>query len=510
MNSVPSQGVIKGVLFDWTGVIMDEVTATGLSEIETIRELGGKAPSYHTWCEDIRVDWRAYYLKCGVDAAMIEKAPSVHAERFKKYSHLVKPFPGVVAMLQALRRRGMITAVVSGQKRDILISAARRYGLTHLFDLILSAEDVTPRKPDPEPLRHALRTLKLRPIETMYLDDMEEGVKIGLVAGVITVGVRSQLKQDLSRADFVVDSAPTVLSLLDTYPHWSKEVRPLSLATDEQRRAVDERYLKKRTADLPRISWFYHADNIALAMELLTWRVVPNGAIITDVGCGTSITAAHLAGARAGRLVKVDLSRVLYEEARASPEPEVTWLHADAARLPIDSDTVDVAICAETLEHVTDDRAVVSELSRVLKPNGYLAVSTPNTIAMTLPPFRKLQRIFNEAGHLREYDEATMKDLLMSSGFEIIQTVTSSFFVYWTLFALERSSVAGALARALNRVPHVAASLRAILAHVIFVENRVLRLWCQGGMCVLCLARKRSQLQESMVPADDVGSNRYD
>lgn len=504
-----SRSVIKGVLFDWTGVIMDELKATGLSEIETIAELGGKPPTYDTWCAEIHTDWRAYYLSNGVKPTMIEKVPRIRIERFKKYAHLVKPFPGVVAMLKELRRRGIVTGVVSAQMREILIPIARQFVLIGLFDLILSAEDVTPPKPDPEPLRHALRTLKLHPIETMYLDDMEGGVKSGLVAGVITVGVRSQLKQDLSHADIVIDSASALLSLLATYPEWSKQLRPLSLATAEQHRALDERYKRKCSGDLQRISWFYHADNLAVAKELLAWNVVLNGGVIADVGCGTSVTAEHIVRAKGGHLLKVDLSRLVFEVPCASLEPELTCLHADAASLPINSGSVDLAICSETLEHVTDDRTAVSELARILKPNGYLVVSIPNAIATTFPPFRKLQSIFNLAGHLREYEENTMRELLMSTGYDVIRIVRSSFFVYWTLNTLERSSMATMLDRALNRMPWMAAALRTIMANIIFVENRLLRSWCKGGMCVLYLARKRSSTQASSLSLDEAEDNRF-
>jgi SAM-dependent methyltransferase len=49
----------------------------------------------------------------------------------------------------------------------------------------------------------------------------------------------------------------------------------------------------------------------------------------------------------------------------------------DITRLPFKSDSFDIVICSEVLEHIPDDAAAVRELVRVLKPGKTLAVSVP-------------------------------------------------------------------------------------------------------------------------------------
>lgn len=50
--------------------------------------------------------------------------------------------------------------------------------------------------------------------------------------------------------------------------------------------------------------------------------------------------------------------------------PRITFFKADGHKLPFRSNSFDVILCTEVLEHVEDPGAVVAELHRVLKPGG--------------------------------------------------------------------------------------------------------------------------------------------
>jgi SAM-dependent methyltransferase len=52
-------------------------------------------------------------------------------------------------------------------------------------------------------------------------------------------------------------------------------------------------------------------------------------------------------------------------------------LFADAQSLPFQGEAIDTAVMLETLEHVPDPKAVLSEIHRVLRPNGCLVLSMP-------------------------------------------------------------------------------------------------------------------------------------
>lgn len=55
------------------------------------------------------------------------------------------------------------------------------------------------------------------------------------------------------------------------------------------------------------------------------------------------------------------------------------FLVCDATKIPFDSNHFDVVILSEVLEHVIDQERCIREIYRVLKPNGYLMLTTPNS-----------------------------------------------------------------------------------------------------------------------------------
>jgi ubiquinone/menaquinone biosynthesis C-methylase UbiE len=56
----------------------------------------------------------------------------------------------------------------------------------------------------------------------------------------------------------------------------------------------------------------------------------------------------------------------------------VQFVQADAQAIALPSNSMDTVICCETIEHVPDPRAALSELARVLRPGGRLFLTAPN------------------------------------------------------------------------------------------------------------------------------------
>jgi len=93
--------------------------------------------------------------------------------------------------------------------------------------------------------------------------------------------------------------------------------------------------------------------------------------LILDVGCGSQPYRS---------LIPVDATYhgLDYNGARANfgyTMPETTYYEGD--RWPIDDTTADVVLCTETLEHVPDPSAFLSEAFRCLKPGGRILLTVP-------------------------------------------------------------------------------------------------------------------------------------
>ena len=113
------------------------------------------------------------------------------------------------------------------------------------------------------------------------------------------------------------------------------------------------------------------------AVELLGGSVELDGVLTLDVGGGAGYLTRALRAAGA-RCVLVDADP--RELSWRGPPPAGSMV-ADAAALPVHSDTVDLVVSSNVLEHVPEPFAVVEEMARVLRPGGHLWISFTNWLS---------------------------------------------------------------------------------------------------------------------------------
>jgi SAM-dependent methyltransferase len=101
--------------------------------------------------------------------------------------------------------------------------------------------------------------------------------------------------------------------------------------------------------------------------------------VVVDVACGSGYGSRVLRDAGPHRAYGVDVDAAAVQGARDKYGTKVlSFVTADAARLPLADDSVDVLVSFETIEHVDPPWRCVAEARRVLKKGGLYLVSTPN------------------------------------------------------------------------------------------------------------------------------------
>jgi ArsR family transcriptional regulator len=103
--------------------------------------------------------------------------------------------------------------------------------------------------------------------------------------------------------------------------------------------------------------------------------LVDNSWIVADLGAGTGTLATRLAPF-ARRVIGVDRSAEMLQtaEARLRDTDNVELRHGDLESIPIDDDSVDLAIMGLVLHYVVDPPAVLREACRILVPGGRLLI----------------------------------------------------------------------------------------------------------------------------------------
>lgn len=102
------------------------------------------------------------------------------------------------------------------------------------------------------------------------------------------------------------------------------------------------------------------------------------GKRVLDAACGMAYGTAMLVDAEASEVVGIDIDESLIAEVRRVAPPNASFDVGDLRELPYEDDDFDLIVCFEAIEHVPDPEKVLDELSRVLRDDGLLALSTPN------------------------------------------------------------------------------------------------------------------------------------
>ena len=96
---------------------------------------------------------------------------------------------------------------------------------------------------------------------------------------------------------------------------------------------------------------------------------------VLDLGCAFGFGTRRLADGRF--VVGIDVNEAYIRRA-ARVDGGARFLRATGERLPFAAAAFDAVLCLDVLEHVADERAVIAEIARVLRPGGVLIASVPH------------------------------------------------------------------------------------------------------------------------------------
>jgi len=204
-----------GALFDWDGVIIDSSAQHEESWELLAAEIGKPLPADHFI--------RGFGMKNQVIIPRIlgwttdpEEVNQYSLRKEFLYREIVKergiePLPGVRDLLTLLNEHGVPCSVASSTHRENIEVIFDAIGLRRYFRAVVTSEDVSHGKPDPEVFLKSAEKIGRDPRNCVVFEDAHVGIEAGRAAGARVIAVATTHPEtELGMADIAVRSLEAV------------------------------------------------------------------------------------------------------------------------------------------------------------------------------------------------------------------------------------------------------------------------------------------------------------
>ena len=200
------------VVFDFDGLIVDSETPEFEAHRQIFAEHGVELTA-EEWCGEVGI-WSAtrnWFEKLGEITGRAVDPVALHEEKRRRFWQVIKmePLPGVRALLDELDAAAVPLALASSSEAWWIHRAAVQLDVARYFRVIVTGDDVTHRKPNPEGYLLAASRLGIAPAGCVAIEDSQHGLAAAKAAGMKAIAIPNWLTagHDLAAADLRVASA---------------------------------------------------------------------------------------------------------------------------------------------------------------------------------------------------------------------------------------------------------------------------------------------------------------
>lgn len=123
----------------------------------------------------------------------------------------VQPYPGFLEALRHLRENGFKTAIVTNSRRANVEPILVRWKIREHFEVMITIDDVSNGKPDPEAVHRAINRLNVSPSDTFFVGDWDSDVHAAGKAGAKTIAFSPDENKEFLSLEELKRSNPTFI-----------------------------------------------------------------------------------------------------------------------------------------------------------------------------------------------------------------------------------------------------------------------------------------------------------
>jgi 2-polyprenyl-3-methyl-5-hydroxy-6-metoxy-1,4-benzoquinol methylase len=163
---------------------------------------------------------------------------------------------------------------------------------------------------------------------------------------------------------------------------------------------------------------------VTRSADLIDFRSGTGGKKMLDIGCGYGFLLKEMK-ARGWDVEGLEVSETGREYALRNWNIPVYSEPLEHLRLP--ANTFDVVTLLYVIEHIFNPLKLLSEINRVLKPEGLVLIRWPHTtpVVKILGPLSKKLDLYHTPYHLFDFSPKTIEKMLFLTGFTSLETIIS-------------------------------------------------------------------------------------
>ncbi len=177
---------IEAVLWDWDGTLIDSASASYACYQEVFGHFG-IAFDRERYESTYSPNWYATYRALELQEGAWPEADARWVGCFERQT--CRLLRGVREALSAARAAGLRQALVTSGSRARVERDLAQDELGGVFEVVICAEDVARKKPDPEGLLEALDRMGIEPTRAAYVGDSPEDIEMARAAGSLAIAI---------------------------------------------------------------------------------------------------------------------------------------------------------------------------------------------------------------------------------------------------------------------------------------------------------------------------------
>ena len=183
--------VVKAVMIDLDGTLLDTAGDLAIVVNMMLKELGKAELPLSTIQSYIGNGIQNLVKKSltksygdKLDAGLFSRAMTFYEREYEKNLCITtRPYPKVIDGLEALKNAGFQLACITNKSEVFTLPLLRATNLLDYFDIVLSGDSLSRKKPDPMPLHHACSFFKILPHEMLLIGDSLNDSEAARAAG---------------------------------------------------------------------------------------------------------------------------------------------------------------------------------------------------------------------------------------------------------------------------------------------------------------------------------------